>query len=104
MALYKGTSAQQPQMFGIPGGMYISPQQHVPPQQHQMIPNAYNRMSGGFQQPMAPMGMPQQHYTQQQVQQVFCVTHTPVAACNRVWSKIYPTFLGHIGVLFWVWN
>lgn len=70
MALYKGTSAQQPQMFGIPGGMYISPQQHMQPQQHQMIPNAYNRMPSNFQQPVGPMSMQQQHYTQQQVQQV----------------------------------
>lgn len=69
MALYKGSSAQQPQMFGIPGGMYIAPQQHMQ-QQQQLMPNSYNSPSGFAQQSVLPMNMPQAQFGHQSVQQV----------------------------------
>lgn len=57
LALYGPSASQQPQMFGVPGGMYM-------PQQQNMNPAMYNNMQPGmmnnmqYQQGM--MGMPQQ--------------------------------------------
>ena len=57
MALYAPkTHGNQPQMYGVPGGMYIAPQQQpqqAPPNQH---PAMFNRMAGVPPQAM-PMGM-----------------------------------------------
>ena len=57
MALYAPkTHGNQPQMYGVPGGMYIAPQQQpqqAPPNQH---PAMFNRMAGVPPQGM-PMGM-----------------------------------------------
>ena len=69
MALYTGsgsTAAQQPQMYGVPGGMYIQ-------QQPQMQKNPANMYNGPLQMPYQPMPMqmPQQlmhHQTPQQQQ------------------------------------
>lgn len=65
MALYKGTGGQQPQMFGVPGGMYVFPQQNAQPQQQQMITNSYGTMASGFQQQAVPGGIPQYAVNQQ---------------------------------------
>jgi hypothetical protein len=75
MALYTGTgssAAQQPQMYGVPGGMYITPQQ-----QPQMQKNPNNMFNTPLQTPyhpqphVIPMHMQQhlmQHQTPQQQQ------------------------------------
>ncbi|XP_058952709.2 stromal membrane-associated protein 1 isoform X3 [Pocillopora verrucosa] len=86
MALYAPkTQGSQPQMYGVPGGMYIPPQQH----QQQPLPNQhpamFNRMGAGPPQGVGavpPHGMPvgmgvprqpafmQQQQQQQQVAQI----------------------------------
>lgn len=75
MALYAPkTQGSQPQMYGVPGGMYITPQQHQQQQQQQARPNQhptmFNRM-GGVPPQGIPMGMgvPRQPGFMQQQQQ-----------------------------------
>jgi len=73
MALYAPkTNGSQPPMYGVPGGMYIAPQQHQQPQQARpnQHPAMFNRMAGVPPQGM-PMGMgaPRQPVFMQQQQQ-----------------------------------
>ncbi|XP_020623436.1 stromal membrane-associated protein 1-like isoform X4 [Orbicella faveolata] len=83
MALYAPkTHGSQPQMYGVPGGMYISPQQHQQQQPQQAGPNQhpamFNRMAGvppqgmpmGMGAPRQPVFMQQQQQQQQQVAQI----------------------------------
>ena len=79
MALYQPTSQTKP-MYGVPGGMYITPQQQQQQQQQpqqqpqQAAPMFNNLMNPGAFQPqgVTPMGMPQvpqQSFMQQQQHQ-----------------------------------
>lgn len=55
MALYAPKSqSNQPQMYGVPGGMYITPQQQPQPGSH---PAVYNRMQGMSAAQGVPVGM-----------------------------------------------
>ena len=80
MALYAPKpQGSQPQMYGVPGGMYIAPQQHQQQQPQQARPNQhpamFNRMAGvspqgmpmGMGAPRQPVFMQQQQQQQQQV-------------------------------------
>lgn len=73
MALYAPKpQGSQPQMYGVPGGMYIAPQQQQQPQQARpnQQPAIFNRMGGVPPQGM-PMGMGAPHqpgFMQQQQQ------------------------------------
>ncbi|XP_078362000.1 stromal membrane-associated protein 1-like isoform X2 [Oculina patagonica] len=78
MALYTPKAqGNQPQMYGVPGGMYITPQQHQQPPRPNQHPAVFNRMGGVHPQGI-PMGMGaprqpgfmQQQQQQQQQQQV----------------------------------
>lgn len=74
MALYAPKpQGSQPQMYGVPGGMYIAPQQQQQPQQARpnQQPAVFNRMGGVPPQGM-PMGMgaPHQPGFMQQQQQI----------------------------------
>lgn len=71
MALYAPkTQGNQPQMYGVPGGMYITPQQHQQQPRPNQPPAMFNRMGGGPPQgiPMG-MGVPRQPGFMQQQQQ-----------------------------------
>lgn len=77
MALYTGSgsnAAQQPQMYGVPGGMYIKQQQQQQPQMQKNPANMYNSplQTPYHPQPhVMPMHMQQhlmQHPTPQQQQ------------------------------------
>lgn len=76
MALYAPKSqSNQPQMYGVPGGMYITPQQHQQQPHPNPHPAMYNRMGGvppqGMPMGMGPrMGNPHQQGFMQQQQQV----------------------------------
>lgn len=73
------SSGQQPQMYGVPGGMYITSQQQPTMQKtvpHTMM-NGPRMHAGPYQQQhMMPMHMPQQrlmqHATPQQQQVQVC--------------------------------
>lgn len=55
MALYAPKSqSNQPQMYGVPGGMYITPQQQPQPGSH---PAMYNRMQGMSAAQGVPVGV-----------------------------------------------
>ena len=57
MALYAPkTHGSQPQMYGVPGGMYIAPQQQSQQPRPNQHPAMFNRMAGVPPQGM-PMGM-----------------------------------------------
>jgi len=76
MALYtptSGSSTHQPQMYGVPGGMYITPQSQPPPMQkntHGMMNGPHMQGSPYHHQPhMMPMRMQQQQQQQQRLMQ-----------------------------------
>ena len=77
MALYAPkTQGSQPQMYGVPGGMYITPQQHQQQHRPNQHPAVFNRMGAALPQGI-PLGIGarqpgfmQQQQQQQQQQQV----------------------------------
>ena len=86
MALYAPkTHGSQPQMYGVPGGMYIAPQQQPQQARPNQHPAMFNRMAGVPPQGI-PMGMgaprqpaflqPQQQQQQQASVYYYCVEHS----------------------------
>ena len=94
MALYAPkTQGSQPQMYGVPGGMYIPPQQH----QQQPLPNQhpamFNRMGAVPPQGVGAvpphgmpvgMGVPRQPAFMQQQQQQQQVCNVSLVRCYRL--------------------
>ena len=93
MALYAPKSqGSQPQMYGVPGGMYITPQQQPRPNQH---PAMFNRM-GAVPPQQIPMGMgaPRQPGLMQQQQQASSLASEE----SRFWQLIV---CGYKNESFW---
>ena len=98
MALFQNTQKQAtPQMFNVPGGVYLPQQQQ---QQQQMNVMAMNRPQGMT----TPQYNPQQQMfaaQQQQRQQMFQVCQYDFTRCNLYFTLLYShSYIFHYSV----WN